>query len=145
MEDPHRLGRFVDAQNANGKYQEVISELRSGRKLSHWMWYVFPQVKGLGQSSMANHYGITSLAEAQAYLRHPVLGPRLIECAQLLLSIDGKGATDIFGSLDAIKLRSSMTLFSRADPKQGVFRQVLDKYFRGSEDHETIKRLGSDQ
>jgi uncharacterized protein (DUF1810 family) len=145
MEDLHRLARFVEAQNTNGKYQEVVSELRSGRKSSHWMWYVFPQVKGLGQSSMANHYGIASLAEAQAYLQHPVLGPRLIECAQLLLAIDGKGATDIFGSLDAIKLRSSMTLFSRADPKQGVFRQVIDKYFQGSEDQETIKRLGSGQ
>jgi uncharacterized protein (DUF1810 family) len=145
MEDPYRLRRFVDAQNANGTYQEVISELRSGRKSSHWMWYVFPQVKGLGQSSMANHYGIASLAEAQAYLRHPVLGPRLIECAQLLLAIDGKGATDIFGSLDAMKLRSSMTLFSRADPQQAVFRQVLDRYFQGSEDPETIRRLGSGQ
>jgi uncharacterized protein (DUF1810 family) len=145
MEDLHRLGRFVDAQNANGKYQVVISELRSGRKSSHWMWYVFPQVKGLGQSSMANHYGIASLAEAQAYLRHPVLGSRLIECAQLLLATDGKSATDIFGSLDAIKLRSSITLFSRADPEQAVFRQVLDKYFQGSEDQETIKRLDSGQ
>jgi uncharacterized protein (DUF1810 family) len=145
MEDPYRLRRFVDAQNANGTYQEVISELRSGRKSSHWMWYVFPQVKGLGQSSMANHYGIASLAEAQAYLRHPMLGPRLIECAQLLLAIDGKGATDIFGSLDAMKLRSSMTLFSRADPQQAVFRQVLDRYFQGSEDPETIRRLGSGQ
>lgn len=143
MEDPYRLRRFVDVQNQNGKYQEVVSELRNGRKTSHWMWYVFPQVKGLGRSWMANEYGIGSLAEAQAYLRHSVLGPRLIECAQLLLAIDGKSAADIFGSLDAIKLRSSMTLFTRADPQQAVFRQVLDRYFQGSEDQETISRLGS--
>jgi uncharacterized protein (DUF1810 family) len=142
MEDPYRLRRFVDVQNQNGKYQEVVSELRDGRKTSHWMWYVFPQVKGLGRSWMANEYGIGSLAEAQAYLRHSVLGPRLIECAQLLLAIDGKSAADIFGSLDAIKLRSSMTLFTRADPQQAVFRQVLDRYFQGSEDQETISRLG---
>jgi uncharacterized protein (DUF1810 family) len=143
MDDPYRLGRFVDAQNLNGKYQEVISELRNGRKSSHWMWYVFPQMKGLGQSWMANEYAIGSLAEAQAYLGHPVLGPRLIECAQLLLAIDGKSASDIFGSLDAMKLRSSMTLFGRANSQQPVFRQVLDRYFKGSEDQETIRRLSS--
>ena len=143
MEDPYRLRRFVEAQDQNGQYHEVISELRNGHKSSHWMWYVFPQLKGLGQSWMANEYAIASLAEAQAYLGHPVLGPRLIECAQLLLAIDGKSATDVFGSLDAIKLRSSMTLFGRADPQQAVFRQVLDRYFQGSEDEETIRRLDS--
>ncbi len=142
MEDPYRLGRFVDAQNRGGSYQDAVAELRAGRKSSHWMWYVFPQVQGLGRSAMAKQYAIASLAEAQAYLRHPVLGPRLVECAQLLLAIEGKGAADIFGSLDAVKLRSSMTLFSRADPQQAVFRQVLDRYFQGSEDQETIRRLG---
>jgi uncharacterized protein (DUF1810 family) len=142
MQDPYRLRRFVDAQNQNSQYQAVVSELRNGRKSSHWMWYVFPQVKGLGRSWMANEYAIGSLAEAQAYLRHPVLGPRLIECAQLLLAIDGKSAADVFGLVDAMKLRSSMTLFSRADPQQAVFHQVLDRYFQGSEDQETISRLG---
>jgi len=107
------------------------------------MWYVFPQVQGLGRSPMATEYAIGSLAEAQAYLRHPLLGPRLIECAQLLLAIDGKDARDVLGGVDAIKLRSSMTLFARADPRQTVFRQVLDRYFQGSEDPETIKRLGA--
>jgi uncharacterized protein (DUF1810 family) len=145
MEDPYRLRRFVDAQNQNGKYQEVISELRGGRKTSHWMWYVFPQVKGLGRSWMANEYAIGSLAEAQAYLRHRVLGPRLIECAQLLLAIDGRSAADVLGSVDAMKLRSSMTLFSRADPQQAVFRQALDRYFQGIEDQETVSRLGGGQ
>jgi uncharacterized protein (DUF1810 family) len=140
MEDPYRLSRFVHAQNRN--YEEVISELRTGRKVSHWMWYIFPQVKGLGRSSMAKEYAIDSLSEAQAYLRHPLLGSRLIECSQLLLAIDGKRASDVFGSVDAIKLRSSMTLFTRADPQQTVFRQVLDRYFQGSEDPETIQRLG---
>jgi uncharacterized protein (DUF1810 family) len=143
MEDPYRLRRFVDAQNLDGRYQEVISELRTGRKSGHWMWYVFPQVKGLGQSWMANEYAIGSLAEAQAYIAHPVLGPRLIECVRLLLAIDGKSAADVFGSLDAMKLRSSMTLFSRADSQQAVFHQVLDRYFQCSEDPETIRRLGS--
>jgi uncharacterized protein (DUF1810 family) len=145
MEDPYRLRRFVDAQNQGGRYEDVISELRSGRKTSHWMWYVFPQVRGLGRSRTAKEYAIGSLAEAQAYLRHPVLGPRLVECARLLLAVDSKSAADIFGSLDAIKLRSSMTLFSRANPQQAVFRQVLDRYFQGSEDPETIRRLYSGQ
>jgi uncharacterized protein (DUF1810 family) len=145
MEDPYRLRRFVDAQDLNGQYQEVVTELRNGFKSSHWMWYVFPQVRGLGRSWTANEYAIASLAEAQAYLGHPVLGPRLIECARLLLAIDGKSATDVFGSLDAMKLRSSMTLFSRADPQEAVFRQVLDRYFQGLEDLETIRLLGSGQ
>jgi uncharacterized protein (DUF1810 family) len=142
MEDPYRLSRFVNAQNRNGTYEQVTAELRTGRKVTHWMWYIFPQVQGLGRSPMANEYAIGSLAEAQAYLRHPLLGPRLTECAQLLLAIDGKDAPAILGSIDAIKLRSSMTLFARADPQQTVFRQVLDRYFQGSEDPETIKRLG---
>jgi uncharacterized protein (DUF1810 family) len=145
MEDRYRLNRFVEAQDLNGEYQKVISELRNGRKSGHWMWYVFPQVQGLGRSWMANEYAIGSLAEAQAYLGHPVLGPRLIECAQLLLAIDGTSAADVLGSLDAMKLRSSMTLFSKADPQQVVFRQVLDRYFQGSEDPGTTRRLDSGQ
>jgi len=143
MEDPYRLSRFVQAQGQYDQYREVISELRTGRKVTHWMWYIFPQVKGLGRSPNAIEYAIGSLAEAQAYLRHPLLGPRLVECSQLLLAIDGRSARDIFGSLDEMKLRSSMTLFSRADPQRVVFRQVLDRYFQGSEDPETIKRLGT--
>ena len=143
MDDPYRLSRFVDAQNRSGQYQEVVSELRAGRKLTHWMWYIFPQVKGLGRSWNANEYAIGSLAEAQAYLRHPLLGPRLSECSQLVLAVDGKSARAIFGATDEVKLRSCMTLFARADPRQAVFRQVLDRYFQGSEDPETIKRLGT--
>ena len=142
MEDPYRLSRFVHAQDQAGQYEQVVAELRTGRKVSHWMWYIFPQVKGLGRSAMASEYAIGSLPEAQAYLRHPLLGPRLIECSQLLLAIDGKQAGDVLGSVDAIKLRSSMTLFARADPGQAVFRQVLDRYFQGCEDPETIRRLG---
>src|SRR4029453_404590 len=142
MEDPYRLRRVVNAQNRNGTYEQVIAELRTGRKVTHWMWYIFPQVQGLGRSPMANEYAIGSLAEAQAYLRHPLLGPRLTECAQLLLAIDGKDARDILGSVDAIKLRSSMTLFARADPQQGVFRQGLYRYFQGHEAPGTIKRRG---
>ena len=141
MEDPYRLGRFVDAQEHT--YQAAVSELRAGRKATHWMWFVFPQVAGLGQSSMAKRYAIGSLAEAQAYLRHPVLGPRLRECAQLLQAIDGKSASEILGDVDAMKLRSSMTLFSEAEPGEGVFRQILDKYFQGVPDQETVRRLGT--
>ena len=143
MEDPHRLSRFVQAQDRHGQYQEVVAELRAGRKVSHWMWYVFPQVQGLGRSSMAKEYAIRSLAEARAYLRHPLLGSRLVECSQLLLAIDGKPASEILGPVDAIKLRSSMTLFATADPRQTVFRQVLDRYFQGAEDPETVRRLGA--
>jgi uncharacterized protein (DUF1810 family) len=144
MEDPYRLDRFIDAQNDSGEYQSVVSELQNGRKLGHWMWYIFPQVRGLGRSWTSQKYAITSLAEARAYLEHPQLGPRLLECARLLLRIEGKRASDIFGSLDAMKLRSCMTLFSRADPQQATFRQVLDKYFQGAEDQETIRLLGGD-
>jgi uncharacterized protein (DUF1810 family) len=142
MDDPYRLSRFVDAQNRHGSYQDALSELRTGRKLTHWMWYIFPQVKGLGRSWNANEYAIGSLAEAQAYLRHPLLGPRLVECSHLLLAVEGKSAREIFGATDEMKLRSSMTLFARADPQRVVFRQVLDRYFQGAEDTETTRRLG---
>jgi uncharacterized protein (DUF1810 family) len=144
MEDPYRLDRFVAAQDAHGTYPSALSELRRGRKSGHWMWFVFPQMRGLGRSSTSHEYGITSLAEARAYLEHPVLGPRLLECAQLLLSIHGRDADEIFGSLDAHKLRSCMTLFSRADPGQDAFRGVLDAYFQSSEDPQTIRLLGGD-
>jgi uncharacterized protein (DUF1810 family) len=144
MEDPYRLDRFIDAQNDSGEYQSVVSELQNGRKLGHWMWYIFPQVRGLGRSWMSHKYAIASLAEARAYLEHPLLGPRLLECTRLLLRIEDQRASDIFGSLDAMKLRSCMTLFSRADPRQATFRQVLDKYFQGAEDQETVRLLGGD-
>jgi uncharacterized protein (DUF1810 family) len=144
MDDPYDLERFVDAQDQYGEYARAASELRNGRKTSHWMWYVFPQMRGLGQSQQSHKYGITSLAEARAYLQHPVLGPRLLECTQLLLSVEGRSAVQILGSVDAMKLRSCMTLFSRAAPEESAFRQVLDTYFQGLEDEKTVRLLDGD-
>lgn len=141
MDDPYKLKRFLDAQNRSGTYETVVSELRRGQKMGHWMWFIFPQVTGLGRSHMAQEFAISSVAEAQAYLRHPVLGPRLRECAQILLGIDGKSAREILGGIDAVKLRSSMTLFMSAEPAEPVFREVLAKFFDGSPDQETIIRL----
>jgi len=141
MEDPYRLKRFVDAQNADGTYESAVSELRAGRKVSHWMWFIFPQAMGLGHSLMAREFGISSIAEGQAYLQHPLLGARLRECARVLMGVEGKSAADILGPIDAVKLRSSMTLFMAAGPEEPTFREVLDKYFHGSADRETIARL----
>ena len=135
------LERFVAAQNAGGTYDRAIAELRRGRKTSHWMWFVFPQIAGLGQSSMSRTYAIASLEEAQAYLRHPVLGPRLRECAEVVASARAGTAVDIFGDIDAVKLRSSMTLFSRADPTEASFQRVLDRYFGGVADPATEGRI----
>ncbi len=135
------IARFVAAQDANGTYRRAVAELRAGRKVSHWMWFVFPQVRGLGHSPTAQRYGIASLEEARAYLRHPVLGPRLVECARLLLAIEGRTATQILGGVDALKLRSSMTLFRAADPAEPVFQQVLDRYYDGIPDPQTTSRL----
>jgi uncharacterized protein (DUF1810 family) len=140
MEDPYRLERFVAAQD-DGSYRDAVAELRAGRKTSHWMWFIFPQVAGLGRSAVAQHFAISSVDEAQAYLRHPVLGPRLRECAQILAGLDGKSADQILGSVDAMKLRSSMTLFRTATPDEPVFREVLDKYFGGAADQLTLDRL----
>ena len=140
MEDPYRLERFVAAQD-DGSYRDAVAELRAGRKTSHWMWFIFPQVAGLGRSAVAQHFAISSVDEAQAYLRHPVLGPRLRECAQILAGLDGKSADQILGSVDAMKLRSSMTLFMTATPDEPVFREVLDKYFGGAADQLTLDRL----
>jgi uncharacterized protein (DUF1810 family) len=134
------LERFVTAQDSGGTYQHAVAELRTGRKTSHWMWFVFPQIAGLGRSAMAQAYAINNLAEAQAYLAHPVLGPRLVECAELVASHRGLSAEQIFGGIDAIKLRSSMTLFARADPDEAIFRQVIDQYFEGP-DRETERRV----
>jgi uncharacterized protein (DUF1810 family) len=140
MGDPYRLERFVAAQD-DGSYRDAVAELRAGRKTSHWMWFIFPQVAGLGRSAVAQHFAISSVDEAQAYLRHPVLGPRLRECAQILAGLDGKSADQILGSVDAMKLRSSMTLFMTATPDEPVFREVLDKYFGGAADQLTLDRL----
>jgi len=141
VEDPYRLQRFVDAQNMDGTYESAVAELRAGRKVSHWMWFIFPQAMGLGHSPMAREFGISSIAEAQAYLQHPLLGARLRECARILMEVEGKSAADILGHIDAVKLRSSMTLFMTAGPEEPTFREVLDKYFHGSADQETIVRL----
>ena len=139
MTDPHHLGRFVLAQE--DVYDTAVSELRAGRKRTHWMWFVFPQIAGLGRSAMAQRYAIASPAEAEAYLAHPVLGPRLLECARILLGLTAASATDVLGAVDAQKLRSSMTLFARAAPDEPVFRDVLTRYFDGEQDGETLRRL----
>jgi uncharacterized protein (DUF1810 family) len=137
MDDSFDLDRFVAAQEAGGTYQRALDELRAGFKSSHWMWFVFPQIAGLGQSPTSRRFAISSLAEAAAYLRHPVLGPRLRESAAVVAGIKGRSADQIFGSIDAMKLRSSMTLFRRAAPEEPVFGQVLKRYFDGIPDHAT--------
>ncbi|HZC33783.1 MAG TPA: DUF1810 domain-containing protein [Candidatus Bathyarchaeia archaeon] len=133
------LERFVEAQERD--YEGVLAELRSGRKTGHWIWYVFPQIAGLGHSAMSQQYAITSLSEATAYLAHPILGARLRECVGLVLDIRDRTAEEIFGSIDAMKLRSSMTLFHRAAPEESVFAQVLDRYYGGAADEATDARL----
>lgn len=142
MEDPFNLERFVQAQDANGTYHRALGELADGSKESHWMWFIFPQVAGLGQSPTSRRYAITSLAEARAYLGHPVLGPRLLECARAVAAHTGVSAVRIFGGIDARKLQSSMTLFLRADPAEPVFQEVLDRYFDGTPDPATDRLLG---
>jgi uncharacterized protein (DUF1810 family) len=139
MPDPYDLQRFVTAQD--GVYDAAVRELRAGRKTSHWMWFVFPQIAGLGRSPMAQRFAIGSLDEARAYLAHPVLGPRLLECAEILTELAGTSAQDVFGGIDALKLRSSMTLFARAAPDQPLFGEVLDRYFGGEPDSATLERL----
>lgn len=137
--DPFDLGRFVGAQQ--GDYETALSEIRSGRKRSHWMWYVFPQLAGLGVSAMSKRYAIRSRAEAEAYRRHPVLGPRLVEIAEAVLGVGGRSALEIFGSPDDLKLRSCMTLFAAVSPAGSVFERVLAKYFRGERDEATLRLL----
>lgn len=141
MNDPHNLQRFVDAQN--GVHERVLRELRAGRKASHWMWFVFPQIEGLGSSPMARKYAIASLEEARAYLAHPVLGPRLEECTRLLLAVKDRPISEILGYPDDMKLRSSMTLFSRATNTHCVFAEALNRFFDGEPDPRTLQRLGS--
>ena len=134
------LERFIAAQR--GVHDVALAELRAGQKRGHWMWFVFPQIAGLGRSEMSLRYAIGSLDVARAYLAHPVLGARLREAASALLEVDGRSAEHILGSIDAVKLRSSMTLFARADPQEPSFRAVLDRYFDGREDPATLERLG---
>jgi uncharacterized protein (DUF1810 family) len=139
LEARHNLQRFVAAQDRAGTYDAAVVELRAGRKRSHWMWFVFPQIAGLGQSQTSRMYAISSLEEARAYLAHPVLGPRLLECTRILTELPGLEAQEIFGGIDAIKLRSSMTLFALADPANPLFGRVLDAYFGGARDEATIR------
>ena len=141
MDDPIELQRFVAAQDDGGTYEAALRELRAGAKRGHWMWFVFPQVAGLGRSATAQRYAVSGLAEARAYLAHPVLGPRLLQAARVLTGLDGTSAVAVFGSVDAQKLRSSMTLFARAVPDEPVFREVLDQWFGGAEDEGTTSRL----
>ncbi len=139
--DAFSLTRFELAQNEAGIYERAVAELRAGRKSSHWMWFVFPQFAGLGHSPMSRTYAISSLSEAEAYLQHPVLGARLLECAAILTELAGRSAQDIFGAVDAIKLRSSMTLFARAAPEHSPFAEVLELYFDGIADSATERLL----
>jgi uncharacterized protein (DUF1810 family) len=143
MDDPFDLERFVAAQDQGGTYEAAVAELRAGRKRSHWMWFVFPQIAGLGQSPISRRYAISSLDEAKAYLSHPVLGPRLIDCARVVAGLGSDSAEEVFGGIDALKLRSSMTLFARADPRNPVFGEVLDAYFGGEPDPATLRLLGA--
>jgi uncharacterized protein (DUF1810 family) len=140
-EDPYDLARFVAAQDAGGTYDRAVAELRAGRKATHWMWFVFPQIAGLGYSPAARAYAISSLDEARAYLAHPVLGPRLVGCAAILTGVPGRTAEQILGEVDALKLCSSMTLFMRAAPGEPAFRRVLDRYFGGVPDPATERRI----
>ena len=138
--DPHGLSRFVQAQEDD--YAQALSEIRSGQKRSHWMWYIFPQYDGLGSSAASKRYAIKSLAEAHVYLSHPVLGPRLLECAEAALDVDGQSASDVFGYPDDMKLRSCATLFAYVSPSGSVFERLLDKYFGGVRDDKTLQLLG---
>jgi uncharacterized protein (DUF1810 family) len=138
--DPHDLSRFLKAQE--GDYNQALLEIRSGRKRSHWMWYIFPQYDGLGFSSTSKRYAIKSVAEAQAYLGHPVLGPRLVECAEAVVRVAGRSASQIFGFPDDMKLRSCATLFAWVSPAGSVFERLLDKYFQGERDAKTLHLLG---
>jgi len=144
MSDCFHLQRFIEAQDDGGTYEHALAELRAGRKRTHWMWFIFPQLAGLGRSATAQRYAIGSLDEARAYLAHPLLGPRLRECAQALLAAPADLTThDILGATDALKLRSSMTLFARAAPDEPLFRDVLDRYYGGVADEATDRLLSS--
>jgi uncharacterized protein (DUF1810 family) len=139
MDDPFNLDRFIHAQD--GDYARALAEIRSGRKSSHWMWYVFPQLAGLGRSSISRLYAITGRDEAAAYLQHPVLGPRLHEIAKAVMAVDGRSAHDILGSPDDLKLHSSATLFAAVSPEGSVFHQLIARYFGGRRDEATLRLL----
>ena len=139
--DPYNLQRFVEAQHRC--YEQVRDELRAGRKSSHWMWFIFPQWKGLGHSPIANLYAIASRPEAEAYLAHPVLGPRLMECTRLVNSVKGRTVEQIFGYPDDLKFRSSMTLFANVTTNNAFFQEALTKYFEGKPDQRTLDLLNS--
>lgn len=139
--DPFDLERFVQAQDLGGTFDQALVELHRGRKTSHWIWFVFPQIAGLGSSPTARRYAISGLDEATAYVQHPILGPRLVDAAQAMLATDARRAEAILGAIDAIKLRSSMTLFRRADPAEPVFGQVLDRFYGGRPDPATEELL----
>jgi uncharacterized protein (DUF1810 family) len=138
--DPHNLNRFLQAQAHD--YERALSEVKAGRKRSHWMWYIFPQFAGLGLSSTSQRYAIKSVAEAKAYLAHPVLGPRLVECAEAVLGIEGRSALEVFGPPDDLKLRSCATLFANVSPAESVFERLLDRYYQGERDSQTLRLLG---
>ena len=138
--DPHDLQRFVEAQDT--VYDRVCAELAAGRKTSHWMWFVFPQLKSLGRSGTALRYGIADLDEARAYAQHPLLGERLRQCCALLMGVQGRSAQQIFGAIDTLKLRSCLTLFERAAPGEPLFAQLLAKYYGGERDVATLQSLG---
>jgi uncharacterized protein (DUF1810 family) len=140
IEDPFDLHRFVDAQDP--VFEEVLAELRRGKKQGHWMWFIFPQIKGLGSSAMAQRFAISSRAEAEAYMGHAVLGPRLIQCTELVNAVQGRSADRIFGPVDTMKFRSSMTLFRQVAPDRSVFDAALKKYFAGEPDSRTLQLLG---
>jgi uncharacterized protein (DUF1810 family) len=142
MTDPHDLIRFLRAQNP--MYDQILTELRAGKKEGHWIWFIFPQLRGLGFSPKAEEFGISSSLEAAAYLRHPILGPRLRECAQLVLSVEGRTIRQILGRPDDMKIRSSMTLFRSITPHERVFDDVLQKYFAGEPDMLTLERLSAE-
>ena len=139
MPDPHDLQRFIEAQDP--VYSQVCAELAAGAKTSHWMWFVFPQLKALGRSATAQHFGIASRAEALAYWQHPVLGPRLKACSELVVAVEGRTALQIFGSTDELKFRSCMTLFAQVAPQEPVFNRALAKYFGGEGDATTLELL----
>lgn len=139
-DDPYDLTRFVRAQE--NVYEQVLSEIRGGKKRTHWMWYIFPQIDGLAFSSTSQHYSIKSVAEAQAYLDHPILGPRLRECAEAVIRVNGRSALEIFGAPDDLKLRSCATLFACVSPRDSVFDRLLRKYYRGERDGKTLQLLG---
>ena len=140
QQEKHDLSRFVSAQA--GDYETALAEIKSGRKKSHWMWYIFPQIDGLGFSPTARHYAVRDLDEARAYLAHPILGPRLVTICEALLALPDRDAEPIFGWPDVLKLRSSMTLFAAARPEEPVFRQVLAKFYGGEPDRRTLEILG---